>query len=88
MIITTNTTIKEKVREYVRDNAAVSEGIELNDEALIFEEGLFDSMGFMALISFLDEEFDIQPEDNELIVENFESINAIVNYLSEKLSAK
>jgi len=88
MIIQTNTSVFEKIKEYVQNNAAVPDGMELNDNTLIFEEGLFDSMGFMALISYIDEEFGVQPGDDELVVENFESINAIVNYLSEKLSDK
>ena len=41
-------------------------------------------MGFMALINFLQEEVKIQPSDDDLVVENFESVNAIVNYISKK----
>jgi len=44
-------------------------------------------MGFMALISFLQEEYNVQPNDDELVVENFESIDAIISYLSKKLTA-
>ncbi len=87
MTTITNTSITEKVKDYVKNTATIPAGMELNNDTLIFEEGLFDSMGFMALISFINEEFGIQPSDDELIVENFESIDAIVKYLSAKLSA-
>ncbi len=79
--------ISEKVKEYVKNAASIPPGMELKNDTLIFDEGLFDSMGFMALISFIDEEFGVQPGDDELVVENFESIDAIVKYLSGKLSA-
>jgi acyl carrier protein len=87
MTTITKVSISEKIKEYVKDTASIPSGMELKNNTLIFEEGLFDSMGFMALISFIDEEFGVQPSDDELVVENFESIDAIVKYLSEKLSA-
>ncbi|MCF6240415.1 MAG: acyl carrier protein [Bacteroidales bacterium] len=87
MTTTTKVSISEKVKEYVKNAASIPPDMELKNDTLIFDEGLFDSMGFMALISFIDEEFGVQPGDDELVVENFESIDAIVNYLSEKLSA-
>ena len=87
MTTTTNTSVFEKVRKYIKEAATIPSGMELQNDTLIFEEGLFDSMGFMALINFINEEFGIQPNDDELVVENFESVNAIVNFLSEKLSA-
>jgi acyl carrier protein len=55
------------------------------DDTLIFESGLLDSMGLLFLIEFLKEEFDITTNDDELIVENFESINNIVGFIERKL---
>lgn len=77
--------ILEKIRAYVLQSAYAAQE-EINDNTLIFAEGYFDSMGFVMLISFLDEEFGIGVMDSELIEENFESINAIVNFLLKKLN--
>jgi len=79
-------TIEEKVNDYVKETATIPANFELANNTLLFDEGLFDSMGFMALISFLQEEYNVQPNDDELIVENFESIDAIVAYLSKKMA--
>jgi acyl carrier protein len=79
--------IEEKVKQYVKSTAAIPPDFELKNETLLFEEGLFDSMGFMTLINFIQEELKIQPNDDDLIVENFESINAIVNFISKKQAA-
>ncbi len=87
MTTITKVSISEKIKEYVKNTASIPPCMEVKNDTLIFDEGLFDSMGFMALISFIDEEFGVQPGDDELVVENFESIDAIVKYLSEKLSA-
>jgi acyl carrier protein len=45
-------------------------------------------MGFILLITFLEEEFAISVGDADLIEENFESINAIVAYILKKKSSQ
>jgi acyl carrier protein len=77
-------TIREKIKAYVLQTA-YSE-TEIKDNTLIFKEGFFDSMGFVMLISFLDENLGITVSDDELIEENFESIDAITKYVGSKLN--
>ena len=84
--MSTTLTISDRIKDYVKESATIPTGFELLNNTLLFDEGLFDSMGFMALISFLQEEFNVEPNDDELIVENFESIDAITKYLSTKIS--
>ena len=76
---------KEKIRNFVHENAH-GESEKIKDDVLIFREGFFDSMGFLTLIGFLEEEFDLVPSDDDLVDENFESINAISNYLGKYLA--
>jgi acyl carrier protein len=77
------TIIKEKVKNYVLQ-AVYAEKEKIKDDTLIFKEGYFDSMGFMVLISFLEEEFGIKTGDTDLLEENFESINAISEFVIQK----
>jgi acyl carrier protein len=78
-----DTIIKEKVKNYVLQ-AVYADKEKISDVTLIFKEGYFDSMGFMVLISFLEEEFGIKTNDTDLLEENFESINAISEFVSRK----
>ena len=41
-------------------------------------------MGFIMLITFIEDEFNIKMSDADLIEENFESINAITAYILRK----
>jgi len=50
-------------------------------------QGVFYYNGFLSLTSFLEEKFQIQTSDDDLIEENFESINAIVQYIGRKLES-
>lgn len=78
--------ITEKVKSYILD-ATLGENDKIDEATLIFQEGFFDSMGFVMLLGFLEETFAIKPNDAELIEENFESINAITKYILSKETA-
>ncbi len=75
--------IKEKIKSYVLQSAYSGE-TEIQTSTLIFKEGYFDSMGFVMLISFLEEDFGLTVIDDELIEENFESIDAIADFVVRK----
>jgi acyl carrier protein len=46
-----------------------------------------DSMGFISIIGFIEDNFSITPNENELIEANFESINAISDFVFRKLQS-
>lgn len=77
--------IKNKIRDYIVE-ASYMEPEEIKDDALIFVEGIFDSMGFILLISFIEETFSLKAKDSELLEDNFESINAITRFVQRKLA--
>jgi len=76
--------IQEKVREFILKTSYASDD-HLNNETLIFAQGIMDSMGFISIISFIEEDFLITASDNELLESNFESINAISDFVFRKL---
>jgi acyl carrier protein len=43
-------------------------------------------MGFVVLITYLEENFGIKTSDSDLVEENFESINAITDFIVRKNS--
>lgn len=75
------------IAEYVK-RSTYKEPHLIDDDTLIFSEGFFDSMGFVLLIDFIEEKFKIKTSDKDLIEENFESINAIAQFVSNKLKNK
>lgn len=74
---------KNSVKKFIADTSFAN--IEkIKDDTMIFREGIFDSMGLMSLITYLEDKFQIQIQDNDLIEENFESVNAIYGFLEKK----
>lgn len=57
----------------------------INEKTLLFDEGIFDSLGLLNLISFLEKDFRVKVDDSELDAENFESIKAIESFVQKKL---
>ena len=75
--------MKDQVKDYIKEVTSVEKN-KIKDDSLIFKEGYFDSMGFVLLITFLEEQFDIKTVDADLLEENFESINAITDFVIRK----
>lgn len=76
--------INDKIRSYVLEETFAEDG-KINNQTLVFKEGYFDSMGFVRLVSYLENEFGIRISDEDLVEQNFESINAISNFVSTKI---
>lgn len=77
--------MKEKIREFIVENFLFGEDGSLKDDTSFLDEGIIDSTGILELVSFLEEEFSITVEDEDLIPENLDSINNVVTYLEKKI---
>lgn len=53
----------------------------------LIEGGIIDSTGVLELIGFLEEQYGIQIEDDELLPENLDSIECIVQFVTRKRAA-
>ena len=76
--------IQEKIKQFILKTSYISYD-QVNNDTLIFQQGIMDSMGFISIINFIEESFSITASDNDLLESNFESINAIANFVSRKL---
>ena len=77
--------IKDKLRAFVVENFMFGKDEGLEDDTSFLENGIIDSTGILELVNFLDEEFSISVEDEELIPENLDSIKNVTSYLQKKL---
>ena len=78
---------EEKLKKYImaelmfeQDEASSS----LRYDEPLLERGIIDSLGFIQLIEFIEEEFNIKIKDEELIPENFKTINIIAHLIKNK----
>lgn len=77
--------IKQKIKQFIADKSpAVRQG-SLSDTDSLLDNNIIDSMGFLDLVTFVESEFDIVVEDDELLTDNFESIESITNFVNAKV---
>ena len=57
------------------------------DEDLL-EKGIIDSLGIMKLILFMEETFGIAVVDDEIVPENFQTLNNMVKFVEQKKGNK
>jgi acyl carrier protein len=76
--------IQQKVIEYVIKNTH-GDVQKIVPQSMLFKEGIFDSMAFVLLIDYIEQTFGLKPLDEDLIEENFESIEAITRYIHRKM---
>lgn len=82
-----NMGIVEDIREFVVENFLFGDDAGLKDTSSFLEEGIVDSTGIMQLVSFIQEQYLIAIEDEELTPENLDSIQKVVNFIQEKRRA-
>jgi acyl carrier protein len=77
--------VEEMIRAYIAENMLFSDnGYPHADSASFLEEGIVDSMGIMELVMFVEENFRITVEDEELVPDNFDSVSRLAAYIRTK----
>jgi acyl carrier protein len=80
--------VKEQVRQYIAENFMFSDdGCSLSDDTSFLEEGILDSTGVLELVMFVEQGFNVAVGDDEIVPENFDSINQLATYISRKAAA-
>ena len=76
----------EKIRSFIVDNYLFGDGSSLTNDTSFLEERIIDSTGILQIISFIEEEFDIRINDDEILPENLDSLSNISAFLNKKFS--
>ena len=66
--------------EYIKEQYNAS----LDKQENIFNSGIIDSMGFVNLIGFISETFEIEFEPDDLIEDNFYSLERMAQFIMQK----
>jgi acyl carrier protein len=78
---------EEKVRNYILENYLFTDDQSaLSSEDSFLNKGILDSTGILEVIYFLEDEFGVSIEDEEMVPENLDSVNNITAFLQRKAS--
>lgn len=80
--------IKDQVRTYITDNFIMgADGVQFTDTDSFLQLHIVDSTGFLELILFIEETFGIAVDEEEMVPENLDSLNAIEAFVGRKKAA-
>lgn len=75
--------MKSVINEYIsRELVDKPELLPLKHDTPLLESGILDSLSVLKLVLFLEEQFGVVVAPEDLIPENFETVDAICAYLS------
>jgi acyl carrier protein len=80
--------VEQKVRGFILENFMfTNDESVLSSEESLLEKGVIDSTGVMELVAFLEDEYQFQVNDDELVPENLDSVQNIVAFVGGKGAA-
>jgi acyl carrier protein len=77
---------KTPLRTFIRDNFLMGSGGDaFTDSDSFMAKHVIDSTGFLELVMFLEETWNVTVADDEMVPENLDSLDALQGYLARKL---
>ncbi len=76
--------VRERVRKFITGTFYVPDPAQVNDSVSFLETGIVDSTGVLEIIGFLQSEFGVTVEDDEILPENLDSVERVAAYIARK----
>lgn len=73
------------IRSYIAQNILFSgDTFPYADEASFLDEGIVDSMNVLELVTFVEDTFDINVNDQDIVPDNFDSVSKLAAYVQSR----
>lgn len=71
------------LRDFIRRQFLFEESAELGDDDPLFPD-VIDSLGVMEVVTFVEEQYEVGIEEDDLLADNFRSLTAIASLVDRK----
>lgn len=79
--------LKKKVRKFIEANLVVFEDeADFTDEDNIFQMGFVNSLFAMKMLNYVENEFGVTVDNDDMEISNFSSVKNIVEFINKKLA--
>lgn len=76
---------KETIRTFILESVlAGSKTTGIADDDSFMDKGIIDSTGILELVAFIQDTFTIEVRDDELVPDNFDSVEKLSRYIARK----
>ena len=84
--MTETTEKKSKIRAFIVETFLFEDpDTSFEDDDSLLDSGIVDSTGVLELVAFIEEEYEVEVKDEELIPENLDSIDKIAAFIERKM---
>lgn len=79
--------LNSNIRTFIVKKFPLARKRQIQDSDALLETGMLDSQGVLEVVSFIEQEYAISVADEDLVPENFQSIDRIANFIQSKATA-
>ena len=72
------------IKTFIRTELIYDDEKDFDENTNLIDRGIIDSMSLVRLISFIEENYEIQVQDEDIVPENFSSLNKISSFIAER----
>ncbi|MCB8926223.1 MAG: acyl carrier protein [Ardenticatenaceae bacterium] len=72
------------LKDYIREELMNGANSELDESENLLAAGIIDSLGILRLVSFVEEKFGIEVPDEDVTIENFQSVKSMSDYVASQ----
>jgi acyl carrier protein len=73
--------------DYITKELSVGRAKQIRPSDNLLETGVLDSLGLMQLVIFIEEKLGLKVPDEDVVIENFSSVDALTGYLERMKKA-
>ena len=78
--------VKDDLREWIRQHFAIGDDPDYSDSADIFEEGFVDSFGAVEIIAYIEETHKVEITQRDIIIHGMRTLDEIAQVVDDKLA--
>jgi len=75
---------KAQVRQFILKQFPLARKRQIRDSDALLESGMVDSLGVLQVVNFIEEEFSIKISDDDLVPDNFQTIDRITALIADR----
>jgi acyl carrier protein len=81
---TLTSSIEQTIHAFLQEKFPLARKAGISRDTALLEKGILDSLGILDVVSFLESEFSIVIRDEELVPENFHSLDTLAAFVLKK----
>lgn len=84
MDLTISNSVEQKILTFLLDKFPLARKAGIERDTALLEKGILDSLGILDVVSFLESEFSILINDEDLLPENFQTLSTLSAFVLKK----